>query len=238
VWLGGLRTYYIGVDEAGRGPVVGDMVVAGVAATPRVFENLTVLGVKDSKLLTPSKRMSLYREIINQDTVIVLSYISPRRLDSENLNILEENAIIHILTTIAHLLVSREVELHIFIDEIKGRSKSIENRVKSIFNCPVYLTIEPNADAKYPPVATASIIAKVARDLNLKILRGVFGDFGSGYITDPATRNWILEYYYSHSTPPLFIRRSWRTLRKLAPLWYSAKRRVKRNKSLLDYTKT
>ncbi len=232
-----MSSYFIGVDEAGRGPLIGDMIVAGVVASPDVFERLALLGVRDSKLLKPEERLQLYRAITSENIISVLVYIPPHILDRENLNTLEELAILRILGTIALLIKKRASEVHIFIDEIKGRRESIERKLREIFECPAYLTMEPHADAKYPPVATASIVAKTTRDLNLVVLRRVFGDFGSGYSADPITRNWILEYYYSHTTPPLFIRRSWRVLRELAPLWYVAKRHVKRDKSLLEFTK-
>lgn len=232
-----MSSYFIGVDEAGRGPLIGDMVVAGVAASPGVFERLALLGVRDSKLLKPDERLRLYKAIISENAISVVVYIPPHMLDQENLNTLEELAILRILKTIARLIKERASEVHVFIDEIKGKRESIERKLREIFESPAYLTMEPRADTKYPPVAAASIVAKTVRDLNLVVLRRVFGDFGSGYSVDPATRNWVLEYYYSQTTPPLFIRRSWRVLRELAPLWYVAKKRVKRNKSLLEFTR-
>lgn len=232
-----VRVYYVGIDEAGRGPVIGDMIVAGVASTPSVFEDLALLGVRDSKLLSPSRRLTLYKAIISRDTTIALVYIPPLKIDQENLNTLEEMAVIKILNVISHVISGDASEVYIFIDEIKGRGANVEKNIKVLFRCPVHVTMEPHADAKYLPVAAASIIAKVSRDLNLKTLRSLLGDFGSGYITDPSTRSWIQEYYTSQREPPLFIRRSWRILGKLAPSWYSPKKRKRSNRSLLDYVK-
>jgi ribonuclease HII len=236
-WLSIVRAYYIGIDEAGRGPLIGDMVVAGVMGTPSIFEKLALLGVKDSKLLSPSERLRFYKTIIESGVFTVLIYIPPHLLDKENLNSLEEKAIIKILNILSHIVNREASEIHIFIDEVKGCSKNIEKTLRNIFKQHVYFTMEPHADTKYTAVAAASIIAKVSRDLNLIVLRRVFGDFGSGYITDPDTKNWVLEYYSSHITPPLFIRRSWRVLRKIAPLWYITKKRKISDRSLLEYTK-
>jgi len=232
-----VRAYYIGVDEAGRGPLIGDMVVAGVMGVPSIFEKLALLGVRDSKQLSPSERVRLYKAIIELGVFIVLVYIPPHILDKENLNNLEEKAITRILNTLSYIVNREASEIHVFIDEVKGRRVSIERSIRDIFKQRVYFTMEPHADTKYTAVAAASIIAKVSRDLNLVVLRRVFGDFGSGYVTDIATKNWILEYYSSHTTPPLFIRRSWQVLREIAPLWYIAKKRKISGKSLLEYTK-
>ncbi len=237
-WLSTVRAYYIGIDEAGRGPLIGDMVVAGVMGTPSIFEKLALLGVRDSKLLSSSERLRLYKTIIELGVFTVLVYIPPYILDKENLNSIEEKAIIRIFNVLSHIVNREASEVHVFIDEVKGRCESIERSLREIFKqARVYFTMEPHADTKYTVVAAASIIAKVSRDLNLVVLRRVFGDFGSGYITDPATKNWILEYYNSHVTPPLFIRRSWRVLREIAPLWYITKKRKISGKSLLEYTK-
>lgn len=228
----------IGIDEAGRGPLIGDMVVAGVAAEPRVFEKLASLGVRDSKLLTPAERLRLYRTILSSGVLAVLVYAPPRILDNENLNTVEVRAVTRILGVIAELAGSSVSEVHVFIDEIKGWRASIETTLRELFKCSTRLIVEPHADAKYTPVAAASIVAKVSRDLNLTILRRVFGDFGSGYITDPDTKKWVQEYYQLNTTPPLFIRRSWRVLRELAPKWYRAKKSSKSSKSLFEFTKS
>jgi ribonuclease HII len=232
-----VKAYYVGIDEAGRGPVLGDMVVAGVASTPGVFEDLARLGVRDSKLLSPSRRLSLYKSIISQSAVVVVVYIPPIRLDRENLNTLEEKAVVRILSVVSRAISENVSEISVFIDEIKGRRANIENSIRGLFQRPVNVIMEPHADSKYTPVAAASIVAKVSRDLNLKTLRSLLGDFGSGYITDPSTKRWVLDYYASHREPPLFIRRSWRALRDLAPLWYTTKKRRSSGKSLLDYVK-
>jgi len=227
--------YFIGVDEAGRGPVLGDMVISGVLVTPRVLEKLAGGGLKDSKKLKPSKRRSLYYEALKQGAVVVAVFVPPWRIDRENLNDIEERYIVWALSIMGLLLGRDGYRVHVHVDEVKGRGHAMVSKARGYFKGTVVeFKVERGADSKYSSVMLASVFAKVMRDLNLLGLKKRFGDFGSGYPVDPVTKKWILENRGLYATPPLFVRRSWSVLKSTAPNWYK-KKTPPRQKTLLDF---
>lgn len=231
----------VGVDEAGRGPVVGDMVVAAVAI-PAVLENtLAEIGVRDSKELTPERRKAVYKRLLEAGVTAVIAYIPPWILDSYNLNDVETEYIGRVLRALSKLVTKlKPREVCVEVDEVKGRGEVIKRSAFAEFKLieKVEVVVEPHADARYVAVATASIVAKVSRDLSLEPLRRLVGDFGSGYASDSRTREWITSTHATSPESPVFVRRSWNTLRNIAPYWYIEKRkRVSKVRTLLDYTK-
>lgn len=233
------KVLYIGVDEAGRGPVIGDMVVAGVLVDRSVLGDLVREGLADSKKMKSGKRRRLYWRAISSGIAAVTVYIPPWRIDRENINDAEEQVIEEILRILGALVESKGVErVIVVVDEVKGRSARIKAKtVEVLKSIPGEFIMEEKADAKYPPVSLASVVAKVSRDTSLIPLQRLVGGFGSGYPLDPETRKWIVETYAQKITP-LFIRRTWRDLKELAPSWYIAKKRKRvGQKSILDYAK-
>ena len=231
---------YIGVDEAGRGPLIGDMVVAGVLSAGSKLKELEKEGLVESKQLNAEARASFYRKAIKYGIVVIAVYVSPWRIDNENLNKLEEEQIKWILKVFSKIVPGVRVdEIKVLIDEVKGSARKIESAARELFTkYKLVFKMEPEADAKYSPVALASIFAKVMRDRNLDVLRKLYGDFGSGYSADPITVNWVKMNYRPSIKPPLFIRRSWRNLKDIAPEWYVEKKvEIKKHRSLLDFTK-
>jgi ribonuclease H, mammalian HI/archaeal HII subfamily len=233
-------TLYIGVDEAGRGPLIGDMVVAGVLSDGNKLKDLEMQGLVESKQLNAETRSTFYKKAIKHGVVVVAVYVPPWRIDNENLNKLEEEQIKWILKVFSKIIPGLGVdEVKVFIDEVKGSAQKIESAARELFSkYRLVFQMEPEADAKYSPVALASIFAKVMRDRNLDVLKKLHGDFGSGYSADPLTISWVKMNYKSSIKPPLFIRRSWRNLRNLAPEWYIEKKAENRkHRSLFDFTK-
>ncbi|MEM0246582.1 MAG: ribonuclease HII [Desulfurococcaceae archaeon] len=231
----------IGIDEAGRGPLIGDMIVSGVLVSPDMLEKLKNRSLKESKRLSPKKRYWFYKQALREGVVVVAVYVHPWRMDRENLNDVEEECIGWILRILCTLIDPDVGGVHIYVDEIKGRASRIRDIAETCFKgFPVEFVMEPGADARYLPVALASIFAKVMRDLDLVKLRKHVGNFGSGYPADPLTKKWLKEMYTPGSDPPLYVRRSWRVLKNIAPTWYREKRRggkAPKHKSLLDYAR-
>ncbi len=229
----------IGIDEAGRGPLIGDMILAAVVFDQEGIRVLEELKVKDSKDLSPHVRAQLYHPIIRNSIVIATSHITPEEIDSFNLNKLLLMRIIDLLRIISVFIDMTNVT-NIIIDEIKGWQKILPREVRKIAPR-AKLVVEPRADSKYIVVSAASIVAKYIRDTNLRPARRLFGDFGSGYPSDPRTREWIIaEYEASMDKPPLIVRRTWSTLNSLAPNWFIKKQAKPRDKhvpqkSILDY---
>ncbi len=234
------NTVIIGIDEAGRGPLIGDMVVSGVVARESVLKELIGKGLADSKQLTPSDRYRIFLEALSKGVVVVSIYIPPWRIDRENLNDLELKAMENILRILVKIVKPQpNTQVKIYVDEVKGRSSLLDNYSKKLLKNQVEFKMEAKADVLYSIVSLASIFAKVFRDVNLNALRKLVGDFGSGYPVDPQTIEWFKNTYRENKPPPVFLRRSWSNLKNLAPKWYQEKGREGKPgyKSLFDFAK-
>lgn len=222
----------IGIDEAGRGPLIGDMVVTGVAVSSSVIGRLEQLGVRDSKALSPGARSKARAAVLGEVPVSFVSiYVHAAEIDSKNLNTATLEAAKTVLLLIREL-AWRGGEVEIYVDEIKGGESKLRRFSTELYGDKLAVFVmEPEADSKYPVVSLASIIAKTLRDESIQPGRVLFGDFGSGYSADPKTVKWVTEYS-KLSPPPLIVRRKWRNLERLAPSWWK-----KSARSLLDYIK-
>lgn len=206
-----------GVDEAGRGPVIGPLVLACVILDNQGIENLKKLGVRDSKRLSPSKRESLEPEIMSEAVEWKLAKISPQEIDVSrkriSLNVLEA-------AKTAELILSlKNTPEKIFIDAADSIEE--EYKKKIIFQIkqknPEYeipeMVCEHKADDNYVPVSAASVLAKVERDRVIEKLREEYGNFGSGYPSDELTQKFIRRLVLGGNLP-YFVRRSWQTVDK------------------------
>jgi len=198
-----------GVDEAGRGPVIGPLVIACVSVDPSGVGRLLEIGVRDSKRLSPDRREELFEEISSIARVRVL-VVGPREVDraveTEGLDSMEARLF-------ARLIEESGADLA-FVDAPARRPITFARRLFSELRRPVVVFLEAEADSKYPVVAAASIAAKVVRDREVGKLREEYGDFGSGYPGDPKTRR-FLEALASRGEAPPIVRRSWSTWRRL-----------------------
>ncbi|MBE2900352.1 ribonuclease HII [Methanothermobacter thermautotrophicus] len=200
----------LGIDEAGRGPVIGPLVVAGVMIPERKFSILRKMGVKDSKKLTPERRRFLARKIRRISRVFTVkisaSDIDRMREMGFNLNEIEKIAIKRI---IAEARPDR-----VIIDSVDVKPERLEEEIRSHFG-EIEVTAEHGADTRYYPVAAASIMAKVERDLEIEKIKKKnrkLGDIGSGYPADPRTRKFLESFTYEEL--PGFVRRSWATVQR------------------------
>ena len=228
----------LGMDEAGRGPIVGPMVAAGVVADKESLEELRLEGVRDSKLLEPGQRRRLLEEILSRACYVVIVIHPPAVIDSVNLNRLEYETFSYIASR-ARLLCPglREV----YADAVGPPQRLAQALAKAA--PAARIVVEPKADRRYTAVSAASIVAKVIRDEEIERLREAYGLRGSGYPTDPETLQWLREAYQrSPDKPPPIVRVTWGTLKRLAPNWYHRKqagaatrRKGPRQASLLDY---
>lgn len=200
----------LGVDEAGRGPLIGPMVIVGLAIEERWLEDLAGLGVRDSKRLTRSRREKLLGDIIERASSVIAVMISPIDIDRGNVNEIEVEAIERILESVVRIHNQcPKTYIDLFTTE-----KHL-SRLKGICSD---IVAEHGADSKYAVVAAASIIAKVLRDWHIDGLRRAIGDFGSGYPSDPKTKAWISSTVSEdivNLTESPFIRHKWATVRRL-----------------------
>lgn len=196
----------LGVDEAGRGPVIGPLVIACFGIEPIKVLYLLEHGVQDSKKLTKEKREALYNVLIDLGDLIRIAVIPPKIIDKwvysgEGLNSLEANTILKLLESLPQNNV-----FNIFIDA-PSNPKNFENNLKN--KGLRKFRAENRADELRPVVSAASIIAKVLRDrLTFLLHKLTKVDFGSGYPSDPKTRKALPVLLKRH---PEVVRRSWKT---------------------------
>ncbi len=201
-----------GIDEAGRGPVLGSLVMCGVVIDDALLPKLEVLGVKDSKDLTPKVREALFDRIIKvvKDYHVVI--IDPAEIDDAlasstlNLNKLEANKTIEIIEA----LTPGKVIIDCPDRNLDGYKEYLFKRL----NHEAELIVQHKAE-EHAVVAAASIIAKVIRDRKMQELAKIHKlAFGSGYASDPNTRKFIDEHWDNPNVSHI-IRKSWATFKNV-----------------------
>lgn len=148
--------YVAGVDEAGRGPLAGPLVIASVILPQAVF----IAGLNDSKQLSAAKREQIYDEIIAKAVAIEVNIVSVSNIDKLNIYTATQRGMAEVLE---HLPVQPQVAL---IDAMPVEAKGI-NTVSIV-----------HGDALSASIAAASIIAKVTRDRIMKRLDKLFPAYG------------------------------------------------------------
>ena len=199
------------MDEAGRGPVIGPMVICGVLAERTGIEQLKKMGVRDSKTITHKGRVKLRKKIPSVVEEFYLIVVSSREIDKwvakKQLNVLEGWKMAEIINTLCPQIV--------FIDAPMKNTLKFKMLVAEKVNMDVDIIAENNADRNHTLVSAASIIAKVERDQIIKEYQKLYGNFGSGYPSDPKTTEFLLTYINKDKELPEIIRKSWKTLIKL-----------------------
>ena len=196
----------LGIDEAGRGPVIGPLVIAGVLADSNKFKELKRIGVKDSKLLTPQKREDLFDKIISIVKDYKILIINPKEVDNFVFeNRLNELELLKFCEIINHFSPDK-----VIIDAPGNNIKKIEDFIrKNLIKKSVKLVLEHKADLKYEIVGAASILAKVTRDRIIEELKQKYKvNFGSGYMSDPLTQEFLSKNWNNKEFQHLF-RKSW-----------------------------
>lgn len=207
-----------GVDDAGRGPIIGPLVIAGVLMDEEKVPELAPMGVKDSKLLRPESRSNLAGKI--RDIALKISYdeLSPSQIDEvvlkarkfQKLNFLEAKSMAKVIADLKPEAVwvdASDVKPERYARQILDELPASMKRT--------VLVSEHKADRRYPIVSAASIMAKVRRDAAISALWEEYGNFGSGYVTDPVTMEFLKEWRRTHNDYPPIVRRSWKTLREI-----------------------
>ncbi len=198
----------VGIDEAGRGSVLGPLVVCGVAVEEERLKYLERLQLKDSKKVSPKRRVVLSRKIQKiaecHPVHISASDIDLLRSKEVNLNEIEKIAMRQIIGN-----SSPDIS---YIDCIDVKPERFINEIEK-FQENMKVIAEHGADDKYPIVSAASIVAKVARDQEITKIKKEFGEIGSGYPSDPKTISFLKNTPYKEL--PDFVRRSWSTVERI-----------------------
>ena len=198
-----------GIDDAGRGPMLGPLVIAGISLEKKNIKKLNTLGVKDSKKLTPKLREILYKKIIEIVDDYYIAKIPPRSIDASVkkhcLNGLEAKYMAKVVSklnpTISYV-DSCDVNPTRFGKEISKLSDN--HKIKSYHR----------ADSRFVVVSAASILAKVTRDRAIAKLRKEH-NLGSGYPSDSLTVKFVTRYYKKNKKMPSFVRKSWKPVQKI-----------------------
>uniref|UniRef100_A0A7C2Z1J6 Ribonuclease HII n=1 Tax=Ignisphaera aggregans TaxID=334771 RepID=A0A7C2Z1J6_9CREN len=217
--------FIAGVDEAGRGPLIGDLFMALVVIDERAEPTLRALGIRDSKKLSKNRREKLFGYIVRIAETVVVSRIPPELIDKENLNILEIRALCRAISKAASIVKIDKVYIDAFAEPTKLRD-SVRKCVEDLDHEGV--VVIHGADALYTVVGAASIIAKVLRDRYIDSLKTLYGDFGSGYPSDKRTIDWLKSYYATHRSIPPIVRRSWKTVDKVLSGKYTLDKYISR----------
>jgi ribonuclease HII len=201
-----------GVDEAGRGSIIGPMVVAGVSFRQTGISELRKLGVRDSKALTPRSRSSLFTQLKEMADSLCICKI--------DCNVIDDNVCYKRLNKLeAQMMADVIKNLHadrVYVDSCDVNPVRFESYIRS------YLpALKPklhsmhHADSINIVVSAASIVAKITRDKEIEKIRKTHCNIGSCYPCDNKTMGFIREWVSKYKSAPSFARKSWRPLKQM-----------------------
>lgn len=198
-----------------RGPVIGPLIIAGVTIESSRLRELTDLGVKDSKTLSPARRRFLsdrIRVVVRNSCLIEIQpveidhvVLTGKRL--RKLNYLEARVMADVIAKLRPDIA--------YVDSSDIIPDRFASDISSMLPFEVRIISEHHADQRYPIVSAASILAKVRRDQVIDELTQAYGDLGSGYPSDPKTIRFLERWFDQHGSYPEFARKSWKTLRRI-----------------------
>jgi ribonuclease HII len=205
-----------GVDEAGRGSIIGPLVVAGISIRKSKISKLRQIGVKDSKMLSPKSRANLFNLVMDMADSLCINIINCAMVDYSvflnRLNKLEAETMASVINSIQADKVyidSCDVNPCRFRDYIESRlllsSSSSKPKLYSMHH----------ADSLNVVVSAASIVAKIVRDKQIQEIRNTHHNIGSGYPSDWKTMLFIRGWVSKYKCAPHFARKSWSPLKKM-----------------------
>jgi ribonuclease HII len=205
-----------GVDDAGRGCVIGPLILGGVLMSEEDLPRLVELGVKDSKLLSPHRRETLAVEIERIVTKHSVVRLSPREIDDVVLN----GRKLHRLNWLEAKAMANVIEMLrpdvAYVDASDVLEDRFKQNILEFLSFKVRIISKHKADRNYPIVSAASIIAKVERDREVAELAKIHGDFGSGYPSDPRTMRFLEKCCMDKTGEyPDFVRKSWKPAQRV-----------------------
>jgi ribonuclease HII len=207
----------LGIDDAGRGPVIGPMILAGCILDEKAEKELKQLGVRDSKTLTPKRREFLAEEIRKKAKNYKIVKVFPKEIDKtqkEGIKLNELEAIK--IAEIINELNDEKTDLRVFVDcpsvSIVKWESFLKEHIKKLAT--LIISCEHKADKNHVSVSAASILAKSEREKEMNKIKGEYGlEVGSGYTSDPLTQKFVKEYVEKYADKGLF-RKCWETYKK------------------------
>ena len=198
-----------GVDDAGRGSMLGPLVIAGVCIRKDRMQDLVQLGIRDSKRHTPAARRRLFPRIKEVADSYHIVCAPPRSVDASvrwhGLNILEARYMARVVSKLGPdtaYVDSCDVDTARFGKSVSRMSGNC--RVRSYHR----------ADSRFVVVSAASILAKVTRDAAIRRLARSH-KVGSGYPSDRRAVSFLRSYYAENGAMPSFARKSWKPVRRI-----------------------
>lgn len=215
-----------GIDEAGRGPVIGPLILCGVCFEESQLPFLKKIGVRDSKKLSPKRRKELAKTIKDNCLSFEIISVSAKEIDKREtakitLNRLEELKMSDIINKLRPDVI--------YIDAVDVNEERFGKSIERLLNySPNKIISKHKADDLFPIVSAASIIAKDTRDDVIDKFKQKYSDIGSGYPSDKRTTDFLRNWIKKNKNFPPFVRISWETTKKILD------QEVK-NKKITDY---
>lgn len=205
----------LGIDEAGRGAVIGPMVIAGAMATEEAAGGLKAMGARDSKELDGRRREELYRKFTEELRDYVVLKVPAKEIDRErerkNLNEIEAEKM-------AEIIRAMEPDVA-YVDAPQASTEKFRQYLLALIEEEtegIEIVAENKADEKYPICSAASIIAKVERDWEIEGIEKMVGkEIGVGYPHDQKTIEFLEELLEEEGEFPDYVRKSWITAENL-----------------------
>ncbi len=212
-----MTTFELGIDDAGRGPVIGPMVLAGCLIDEKTAKEFKKLGVKDSKQLTAKRREFLAEKIREQAETFEIELTYPTEIDGKNadginLNDLEAIKVANIINKINKGYSKIKVVIDCPSVNITKWDDFLKTKIKNLSN--LEISCEHKADKNHVSVSAASILAKSAREKEMDFLKEKYGDgIGSGYSSDQMTCKFLNDNLKKYDNDGIF-RKTWDTWKK------------------------
>lgn len=214
-----------GIDEAGRGPIIGPLVIAGVVFPAGDLDWLEDLAARahpktpraklslDSKDISPRRRRELFDLIETRCFQKAIKVVSAATIDvtrGDGVSLTDLEA--HQMGRIVEELTADTY----YIDAASSNADGYRDQVQRLSGkADAHLIAEHKADTNYLVVGAASVLAKETREQVLDDLKAKHGDFGSGYPTDPKTKAFLVRHYRAHRSFPPWVRHSWASIANL-----------------------
>ncbi len=208
----------LGIDDAGRGPVIGPMVLAGCLIDDKVEKELKKLGVKDSKQLTQKRREFLSEKIKNLSETFEIVLAHPEEIDGKNHAGINLNAVEAIkIAEIINRINKGYTKIKVIVDcpsvSIEKWTDFLKTKIDNLSNLEIHC--EHKADVNHVSVSAASILAKCIRETEMGKLKEKYGnEIGSGYCSDPLTIRFLEKHSKAYGDDGIF-RKTWSTWREI-----------------------
>ena len=206
--------FKLGIDDAGRGPVIGPMILAGCLMDEETETKLKRLGVKDSKQLTQKRREFLEEKIKEKSETFEIIIIPPEIIDGNETKRIKLNE----LEAIACAKITNRInkgykKIKVIVDcpsvSIKKWQDFLKTKIKNLSN--LEISCEHKADKNHVCVSAASILAKCVREKEMAKLKEQYGsEVGSGYTSDLLTQKFVRQHAQKYKNNGIF-RKTWKT---------------------------